>query len=63
MYSLAKSVKDGKPLTGTQTFDLKVDGVGLADSNPKMAEIAGLTDAVAKAKAGIIDGTIKVKTE
>ena len=63
VYSLAKSVHDGKPLTGTQTFDLKVDGVGLADSNPKMAEIAGLTDAVAKAKAGIIDGTIKVKTE
>ncbi|MEU9289647.1 BMP family ABC transporter substrate-binding protein [Streptomyces sp. NPDC048275] len=63
VYSLAKSVKDGKPLTGTQTFDLKVDGVGLADSNPKMAEISGLTDAVAKAKASIIDGTIKVKTE
>ena len=40
-----------------------MDGVGLADSNPKMAEIAGLTDAVAKAKKEIIDGTIKVKTE
>jgi basic membrane protein A len=63
VYDLAKSVEDGKPLTGVQTFDLKVDGVGLADSNPKMGEIAGLTDAVAKAKAGIIDGTIKVKTE
>jgi basic membrane protein A len=56
-------VEDGKPLTGVQTFDLKVDGVGLADTNPKMAEIAGLADAVAKAKAGIIDGSIKVKTE
>ncbi|MGP4044986.1 BMP family lipoprotein [Streptomyces sp. 2A115] len=63
VYSLAKSVEDGKPLAGVQTFDLKVDGVGLAESNPKMAEIAGLTDAVAKAKAGIIDGSIKVKTE
>ncbi|MFM9589041.1 BMP family protein [Streptomyces scabiei] len=63
VYTLAKSVEDGKPLTGVQTFDLKVDGVGLADSNPKMAEIAGLTDAVAKAKEGIIDGSIKVKTE
>lgn len=62
VYSFAKSVKDGKPLTGTQTFDLKVNGVGLADSNPKMASISGLTDAVAKAKAGIIDGSIKVKT-
>ncbi|CAM5693002.1 BMP family lipoprotein [Streptomyces aurantiogriseus] len=63
VYALAKSVKDGKPLTGTQTFDLKVNGVGLAESNPEFAKIAGLTDAVAKAKAGIIDGTIKVKTE
>ncbi|MGX1908672.1 BMP family lipoprotein [Streptomyces phaeochromogenes] len=63
VYSLAKSVEDGKPLTGVQTFDLKVNGVGLADSNPKMGEIAGLTDAVAKAKESIIDGTIKVKTE
>ncbi|MDT9699986.1 BMP family ABC transporter substrate-binding protein [Streptomyces sp. P17] len=63
VYALAKSVDDDKPLTGVQTFDLKVNGVGLAESNPKMAEIAGLTDAVAKAKKGIIDGSIKVKTE
>jgi basic membrane protein A len=63
VYSLAKSVKDGKPLTGTQTFDLKVNGVGLSESNPEFAKIAGLSDAVAKAKKEIIDGTIKVKTE
>ncbi|MFF6782107.1 BMP family ABC transporter substrate-binding protein [Streptomyces sp. NPDC012510] len=63
VYALAKSVEDDKPLKGVQTFDLKVDGVGLADSNPKMGEIAGLTDAVAKAKEEIINGTIKVKTE
>ncbi|WP_217144617.1 BMP family protein [Streptomyces sp. AC627_RSS907] len=63
VYALAKSVKDGKPLTGTQTFDLKSDGVGLSDSNPKYAGIQGLTDAVTKAKAGIIDGSIKVRTE
>ncbi|MER5179457.1 BMP family ABC transporter substrate-binding protein [Streptomyces sp. NPDC002896] len=63
VYALAKSVKDDKPLTGTQTFDLKVNGVGLAESNPKFKEIDGLADAVAKAKAGIIDGSIKVKTE
>ncbi|MFE9920371.1 BMP family protein [Streptomyces sp. NPDC005774] len=63
VYALAKSVKDGKPLTGTQVFDLKVEGVGLSDSNPKMAEIEGLTDAVAKAEEGIIDGSITVKTE
>ncbi|MER7570592.1 BMP family ABC transporter substrate-binding protein [Streptomyces sp. NPDC126514] len=63
VYALAKSVNDDKPLSGVQTFDLKVNGVGLAESNPKMSEIAGLTDAVAKAKEGITDGTIKVKTE
>ena len=50
-------------LTGTQVFDLKVDGVGLSESNPKMAEIPGLTDAVNKAKEGITDGSIQVKTE
>ncbi|KUN98439.1 BMP family lipoprotein [Streptomyces caeruleatus] len=63
VYALAKSVEDGKPLTGTQTFDLKVNGVGLSESNPEFAKIAGLSEAVAKAKAGIIDGSIKVKTE
>ncbi len=63
VYALAKSVEDDKPLTGTQTFDLKVNGVGLSESNPEFAKVAGLTDAVAKAKEGIIDGTIKVKTE
>ncbi|MGW1541184.1 BMP family lipoprotein [Streptomyces sp. NPDC002309] len=63
VYSLAKSVEGGKALSGVQTFDLKVDGVGLADTNPEFAKIAGLQDAVEKAKAGIIDGSIKVKTE
>ncbi|MDO0912252.1 BMP family ABC transporter substrate-binding protein [Streptomyces sp. DT2A-34] len=63
VYALAKSVQDDKPLTGTQTFDLKVNGVGLSESNPEFAKIAGLSDAVAKAKEGIIDGSIKVKTE
>ncbi|MGY3203660.1 BMP family lipoprotein [Streptomyces sp. TE5632] len=63
VYALAKSVEDGKPLTGAQVFDLKADGVGLSESNPKMAEIKGLTDAVAKAKEGIVDGSIKVKSE
>ncbi|WP_320778638.1 BMP family ABC transporter substrate-binding protein [Streptomyces sp. CRN 30] len=63
VYALAKSVQDGKPLTGTQTFDLEVDGVGLAESNPKFAEVPGLKDAVAKAKEGITDGSIKVSTE
>ncbi|GAB2994940.1 BMP family ABC transporter substrate-binding protein [Streptomyces pseudoechinosporeus] len=63
VYALAKSVEDSKPLTGMQTFDLKVDGVGLSETNPEYAKIAGLKDAVDKAKAAIIDGTIKVKAE
>ncbi|CAL9471534.1 Membrane lipoprotein TmpC [Streptomyces sp. enrichment culture] len=63
VFALARSVEDGKPLTGTKTFDLKSDGVGLSESNPEYAEVAGLTDAVAKAKEGIVDGTIKVRTE
>ncbi|MEU1050952.1 BMP family ABC transporter substrate-binding protein [Streptomyces sp. NPDC005876] len=63
VYALAKSVEDGKPLSGTHTFDLKSEGVGLSESNPKYAEVAGLKDAVAKAEAGIIDGSIKVRTE
>ncbi|MFF5250788.1 BMP family protein [Streptomyces leeuwenhoekii] len=63
VYALAKSVEDGKPLTGTQTFDLKVDGVGLTETNPQFATVPGLKDAVAKAKSGIIDGSIKVRTE
>ncbi|MFH9010479.1 BMP family protein [Streptomyces sp. NPDC017943] len=63
VYTLSKSVHDGKPLTGTQTFDLKVNGVGLSESNPEYAKIPGLKDAVAKAKEGIDDGSIKVNTE
>ncbi|GGV78194.1 BMP family ABC transporter substrate-binding protein [Streptomyces massasporeus] len=63
VYTLAKSVNDDKPLTGTQTFDLKVKGVGLSESNPEYAKVAGLQDAVNKAKQEIIDGKIKVNTE
>ncbi|MGW7511740.1 BMP family lipoprotein [Streptomyces massasporeus] len=63
VYALSKSVEDGKPLSGTQTFDLKVNGVGLSESNPEYAKVAGLQDAVNKAKQEIIDGKIKVNTE
>ncbi|MGW7338238.1 BMP family lipoprotein [Streptomyces sp. NPDC054808] len=63
VFALAKSVEDGKPLSGTHTFDLKSDGVGLSDSNPKFAEVPGAKEAVEKAKAGIVDGSIKVATE
>ncbi|MEV5435707.1 BMP family ABC transporter substrate-binding protein [Streptomyces sp. NPDC052682] len=63
VYALAKSVHDDKPLSGVQTFDLKVNGVGLAESNPEYAKISGLKAAVDKAKQSIVDGSIKVKTE
>ncbi|MFF8398606.1 BMP family protein [Streptomyces sp. NPDC016172] len=63
VYALSKSVHDDKPLTGTQTFDLKVKGVGLSESNPEYAKVAGLQDAVNKAKEEIDSGSIKVKTE
>ncbi|MFI6205746.1 BMP family protein [Streptomyces sp. NPDC051041] len=63
VYALAESVENGEPLTGTRTFDLKVDGVGLSESNPEFARIPGLRDAVAKAEEGIVDGSIKVRTE
>ncbi|MFD5334857.1 BMP family lipoprotein [Streptomyces hawaiiensis] len=63
VYALSKSVQDDKPLTGKQTFDLKVKGVGLSEANPEFAKVAGLKEAVDKAKQGINDGSIKVKTE
>ncbi|NBM15236.1 BMP family protein [Streptomyces sp. GC420] len=62
VYDLIKSVKDGDAKTGVITYDLKVDGVGLADSNPDFKSNTKLVEAVEKAKQEIIDGTIKVKT-
>ncbi|RII20865.1 Membrane lipoprotein TmpC precursor [Streptomyces sp. YIM 130001] len=63
VFSLAKSVEDGKPLTGEQRFSLEEDGVGVTDTNPKYAQVAGLTDAVEAAKKDIIAGKIKVVTK
>ncbi|MCZ9339578.1 BMP family ABC transporter substrate-binding protein, partial [Streptomyces sp. TRM76130] len=40
VFALAQSVEDGEPLTGTTTFDLESDGVGLSESNPEYAQIA-----------------------
>ncbi len=37
--------------------------MGLSDSNPAFAGIAGAKEAVEKAKTGIVDGSIKVATE
>ncbi|KOX45720.1 BMP family lipoprotein [Streptomyces sp. NRRL F-7442] len=61
VYSLAKSVEDGKPETGIVRGDLKSGEVGLSDSNPKFADDAELQAAIKSAKEKIISGEIKVK--
>ncbi|HZG02552.1 MAG TPA: BMP family ABC transporter substrate-binding protein [Streptomyces sp.] len=62
VYNLVKSVQDGKPLSGEVRFDLKSDGVGLSDSNPAFTKMTAVQDAVKKAREGIANGDIKVKT-
>jgi basic membrane protein A len=62
VYELAKSVYEGKPLTGVVRGDLKSGGVGFADSNPKYKAMTDVVAAVDKAKQDIIDGKVTVKT-
>ncbi|WP_409470051.1 BMP family lipoprotein [Streptomyces sp. HC307] len=62
VFGLAKSVEDGKPVTGIVKGDLKTGEVGLADSNPKFADDAELQEAIETAKEKIISGEIKVKS-
>ncbi|MBR8643447.1 BMP family ABC transporter substrate-binding protein [Streptomyces tuirus] len=62
VYSLAKSVEDGKPETGIVRGDLKTGEVSLSDSNPKFADDAELQEAIKTAKEKIISGEIKVKS-
>jgi basic membrane protein A and related proteins len=62
VYTLAKSVEDGKPATGVVRGDLANGGVSLANSNPVFAGNKEIQDAVKKAEEGIKSGTIKVKT-
>jgi basic membrane protein A len=57
VYSFIKSAVDGSVLTGVQTFDLKVDGVGYSDSNDAVAEYTAKAEEL---KAQIIAGTITV---
>ncbi|MFJ3303335.1 BMP family protein [Streptomyces sp. NPDC086549] len=59
VYDFIKSVHDGKPLTGTNTYSLAKDGVSLATSGGFITDIQAKLDA---AKKKIIDGSIKVKT-
>jgi basic membrane protein A len=59
VFDLVKSVHDKKPLTGTNTYSLAKDGVGLATSGGGITDIQSKIDA---AKQKIVDGTVKVKT-
>ncbi|MFH9089063.1 MULTISPECIES: BMP family ABC transporter substrate-binding protein [unclassified Streptomyces] len=59
VYDLVKSVRDGKPLTGTNTYSLAKDGVSLATSGGFIDDIKAKLDAAQKK---IVDGSIKVKT-
>ncbi|MGW0941918.1 BMP family lipoprotein [Streptomyces sp. NPDC002623] len=62
VYTLAKSVKDGKPETGIIRGSLDNGGVSVSNSNPAFANNADIQAAIKKAEAGIKDGTITVKT-
>ncbi|MGW0731154.1 BMP family lipoprotein [Streptomyces sp. NPDC002851] len=63
VYALAKSVEDGKPLSGVQRFSLEEGGVAVTDSNPAYGKIDGLVEAVEKARQAIIDGKTTVATK
>jgi basic membrane protein A len=57
VYTMVKGAVDGKPLSGTQVFDLKVDGVGYATSNDAVKPYTAKAD---EFKAKIISGEITV---
>lgn len=59
VFELAKSVKDGKPRTGTTTFSLAENGVTLTTTGDHIKDIQAKLD---EAKKKIADGTIKVKS-
>ncbi|MEV3873262.1 BMP family ABC transporter substrate-binding protein [Streptomyces sp. NPDC049906] len=59
VYDLIKSVKDGKPLTGVNTYPLKDGGVSLSESGGFLKDIQGKLD---EARQKIIDGEVKVNT-
>ncbi|WP_310432342.1 BMP family ABC transporter substrate-binding protein [Streptomyces sp. 3330] len=62
VYTLAKSVHDGKPATGVVRGSLENGGVSVSDSNPAFASNTAIQDAIKKAEEGIKNGTITVKT-
>ena len=60
VYDFIKSAVDGSVLTGVQTFDLKVDGVGYSDSQRRRRPTT--RPRPRSCKAQIIAGTITVPT-
>ncbi|WP_282792880.1 BMP family ABC transporter substrate-binding protein [Streptomyces sp. CC224B] len=62
VYDLTKSVVRGKPLTGTQRYDLRSGRVGFSDSNPAYRARKDIVAAVEKAEKDIISGRVKVRT-
>ncbi|MCX5526131.1 BMP family ABC transporter substrate-binding protein [Streptomyces bobili] len=63
VYDLAKSVYEGKPLSGVVRGSLSNDGVGFADTNPKYKAMTDVVAAVDKAKKDIVDGKITVNAK
>ncbi len=59
VFDLIKSVKDGHPLLGSNTYNLQNGGVGLATSGGYIADIMPKLNGI---KQKIINGTIKVKS-
>ncbi|GAA0488167.1 MULTISPECIES: BMP family lipoprotein [Streptomyces] len=57
VYDVIKSVKDGKPLTGTAHLTLKQNGVKLATSGGYIDDIK---DKIEAARKKIVDGDVKV---
>ena len=62
VYTLAKSVKDGKPETGVVRGSLENGGVSVSNSNQTFSGNADIQAAIKKAEEGIKNGTITVKT-
>ncbi|WP_416977014.1 BMP family lipoprotein [Streptomyces sp. T028] len=62
VYTLAKSVEDGKPETGVVRGSLENGGVSVSNSNPTFSGDADIQAAIKKAEEGIKNGTITVKT-
>lgn len=60
VYTDIKAMIDGKPLTGTTTFDLKSDGVGFATSNDAVKAFTAKAD---EAKTAITGGSVTVPAE